>query len=395
MALVLVLLLASLSCHLRATSAASRVSVGAIRWDAWYGAPSDKNYGVVGRAVTNDLSPQHNHYRLPFFAKEHAPNNVSSVVVNGDTDAAMAAEIEYAAKFGIDYWAFCAYPIGCKNSHPPDADCAGIQCCADNVALSYALNRYLVNPLRHKVNFTLILQSGSWFPTATLGGNETSEQENARYISYFRMPNYQKVKGGRPLVYLFGGKADRAAMGALRNATKKALGGVEPYFVLMGGNPASQSKAVAAVGAQAASQYVLFRGANTPGKPATFQAGIGQPESEYWSQAKAAGLKLVPSVSAGWDPRPRQFYGCPWCRGSCKGCYVTDPTMAELEAHTHAAYTFAAENPDTVEAESIIISAWNENDEGHWIMPSLLNGTTKLQAVQRGLTNARRQAGHL
>ena len=49
---VLLCLLVSASTLVSAT-----VSVGAIRWDAWYGAPADKNWGMVGRAVTNDLSP--------------------------------------------------------------------------------------------------------------------------------------------------------------------------------------------------------------------------------------------------------------------------------------------------------------------------------------------------
>lgn len=63
----------------------------------------------------------------------------------------MTAEINYASEFGIDFWAFCAYPIGCKDYATPVADCPKIQCCADNYALSYALNLYLTNPNNHKV----------------------------------------------------------------------------------------------------------------------------------------------------------------------------------------------------------------------------------------------------
>ena len=52
------------------TPVSARVSVGAVRWDAWYGAPPG-DVGIVGRTVTNDLSPERFHYRLPFFAKVH------------------------------------------------------------------------------------------------------------------------------------------------------------------------------------------------------------------------------------------------------------------------------------------------------------------------------------
>lgn len=63
----------------------------------------------------------------------------------------MAQEIEYAAEFGIDFWAFCAYPIGCTDYSPPATDCPKIQCCADNYGLSYALDLYLKAATRDKV----------------------------------------------------------------------------------------------------------------------------------------------------------------------------------------------------------------------------------------------------
>lgn len=56
--------------------AEAKVSVGAVRWDAWYGAPPG-NIGVVGRTVTMDLSPSRYHYRLPFFAQVHPYDPVS------------------------------------------------------------------------------------------------------------------------------------------------------------------------------------------------------------------------------------------------------------------------------------------------------------------------------
>ena len=67
--------------------------------------------------------------------------------------------LRYAAQHGIQFWSFCNYPIGCKDMHPPSADCPGIQCCADNVGLSYAWDLYLQHPDRHKVNFTLLLRT--------------------------------------------------------------------------------------------------------------------------------------------------------------------------------------------------------------------------------------------
>ena len=56
----------------------------------------------------------------------------------------MGQELEYAASHGIQFWSFCNYPIGCKDMHPPEGACPGIQCCADNVGLSYAWNQYVI-----------------------------------------------------------------------------------------------------------------------------------------------------------------------------------------------------------------------------------------------------------
>jgi hypothetical protein len=35
----------------------------------------------------------------------------------------------YAKQTGIDYWAFCAYPLFCNDTNPPDSECVNIQCC--------------------------------------------------------------------------------------------------------------------------------------------------------------------------------------------------------------------------------------------------------------------------
>lgn len=50
-----------------------------------------------------------------------------------------------------------------------------------------------------------------------------------------------------------------------------------------------------------------MQGEGVPHKPPTFEVGIRQPEMAYWASMKAAGLKAIPPVTAGWDPRPRQY----------------------------------------------------------------------------------------
>lgn len=88
------------------------------------------------------------HYRVPFFGEEV---NDTAIIANGNSPAIMGAELNYAAQHGIQFWSFCSYPIGCTDMHPPASDCKNIQCCADNVGLSYAWNLYLNHPENHKV----------------------------------------------------------------------------------------------------------------------------------------------------------------------------------------------------------------------------------------------------
>lgn len=116
--------------------------VGAIRWDGYFSQPGrpdfdDPNFGVVTRTTTYDMSPKKWHYRVPFFGKEL---NDTAIIANGNSAAVMAQELQYAQDAGIKFWSFCNYPIGCKERHPPASSCPDIQCCADNVGLSYAWN---------------------------------------------------------------------------------------------------------------------------------------------------------------------------------------------------------------------------------------------------------------
>lgn len=223
----------------------------------------------------------------------------------------------------------------------------------------------------------MLLQPGYWFPTSLKGGNETLEQEVDRYISYFKMSNYQKVLGGRPLVFLFGGQVQQSDLSMLRERTHAALG-VYPYVASMNGQAIpGMIDAISAYGT----------GGGTPqGGP--YVDYIAKPEAARWASWAAAGKKVIPTVSAGWDNRPR-IDDCPWGNGS--EVHVIDPTMEELQNHTAAGLQWVAANPNAAETGLMLLSAWNEHDEGHWIEPALpqYGGTEKLEAIKRAIEGAK------
>ena len=77
--------------------------------------------------------------------------------------------------------------------------------------------------------------------------------------------------------------------------------------------------------------------------------------------------------------------------------WTVDPTMKELEDHTAAGLKWVQDNSGAggaAETNMMLLSAWNEHDEGHWIEPALeqYGGTEKLQAISRALGRAAARA---
>ena len=85
----------------------------------------------------------------------------------------------------------------------------------------------------------------NWYPVIDHGGNETIQQEAARYVSYFQMPNHHKVLNGRPLIFTLGtdSKNFKPAIAELKKQTKAAMG-VDPYIVLMSPGAWKQAQAM-------------------------------------------------------------------------------------------------------------------------------------------------------
>ena len=78
------------------TSTHGGVIVGAIRWDAWFD----------GNTYENNLAPKQWRSRLPFYASVRSDDRVE---VRSDKQEVMDQEIAFAAKAGLNYWAFCYY----------------------------------------------------------------------------------------------------------------------------------------------------------------------------------------------------------------------------------------------------------------------------------------------
>jgi hypothetical protein len=282
---------------------------------------------------------------MPFFGRETGPNSVS---IRGNLQAIMDQEIAYAANAGIDYWAFVSY-------HEKDP-------------LSNALHLYLASSAKKRIHFCLDLQGGImvWMPDW--------HQEVARYVGYFKDPQYQTVLDHRPLVYLLQpGKMQskkwpdwlsiRAAIDELRQSSI-AAGAGNPYIVVQGYGAAEDKTDLELIGADAISAYAVS-GGEKEGPP---YAELAKKASARWDEYKQTGAQVIPLVTSGWDHRTRAEHPLPWDSGGW--LYYQTPTPAELAQHLTDALQWVRSNPTADQADAILIYAWNEHDEGGWICPT-------------------------
>ncbi len=317
--------------------------VGAIRWDAWHD-------GQVGREVERNLSPKKWRDRVPFFGKETIDGKV---VIRADTVAVMDKEISYAKEAGLSYWAFLTYEPMTTSE------------------MSKSFRLYLSSSRKNDINFALILNPQSGLLTI----NEWPTLVK-KYVNYFKDPSYQKVAGGRPLIYIFpldsmahwaGSESEaKNVFDKLRDATLKA-NLPAPYFVAMSSNAAQGAYYAERLGLDAISAYA--DGASSHYQELPYSA-LAKSNRNFWEAAKGTGKKVIPIVSAGWDPRPRWEIPVSWDPNPKPGTYYAQATPDEIALNLKSALDWNAKNPEAAEANAVIIYAWNEIDEGGWLLPS-------------------------
>lgn len=321
--------------------------VGAIRWDAWVGTMNTDGVGApqVGLQVEKTLGPNKYHFRLPYFGVETGTNSVTARQL---TQASMDQDIAFAKYAGVDYWAFCYYP--------------------DGSGMDTGRNLYDSSTHKNDVKYTYILGTGD-LPSTKFDW----------LVSKFQESNYQKVLGGRPLLYIFGGTGGYSAadMTSIRNKAT-AAGLANPYIVVMSDNSSGASSAADAVGADAISAYNTWMGGGGA------YSGLMTEDQNRWNTHKATGKKVIPWVSTGIDTRPRYDNPVSWMTVGSND-WVATATPTEIASNLTNALNWVGSNSSTAEANAVIMYAWNEYDEGGWIAPTLYDGTARLDAIKNVL----------
>ncbi|RKY23857.1 MAG: hypothetical protein DRP62_05050 [Planctomycetota bacterium] len=349
-----------------------RAIVGAIRWDGWF----------ANNTWAKNLEPTEYHYRLPFYTTWQD----AKPIINADKQEVMDKEIDYASGAGLDYWAFVYY----YPTSWPGAD-----------SYNYGLRLYLSSEKKSRINFCLNLQG--WH----LGPKDKWPETVQYFVGLFKKSTYQTVLGGRPLIYmlyipkmieLFGGEIQaKKALDILRNKTIEA-GLKNPYMVAQVFDVNEGCYYVANLGFDAVGAYTIFgygakqvyplkklqssNDANQINCEFPYQS-LRQVNRDFWNACREKGQKVVPIVNSGWDWRPRLADKEAASRYSKYGQHwFAQPRPTELAEHLKNGIEWISKYREAAMANALLIYAWNENDEGGWLVPTIDEGAARLNAIR-------------
>jgi len=340
-----------LSCNKNTTeikSAKHDILFGAIRWDGWVGS---KGTWQIGPIVERTLGPAKFHYRAPFFS---VIKSEDSILIDGTTQEIMDKELIYAKDAGIDYWAYCWYPDGC--------------------GLETARKLHQTSQYAESVNWCVVL--GAFH-------ENVNNSFGIELVNDFARQNYQKVLDGRPLVYLYSSDLTRADLNKLREMSM-ANQIKSPYVVVMDWHAQTATDYCNEIGADAISSYATLGENNKP-----FAEIIPDQSIKNW-EAYSSKKEMVPWVCTGWNPTPRMESENPWSKYYSDATNCQDAKPQDLKDFLLSAIEWTNLNKMKARANTIIIYAWNEHDEGYGaICPTLgennLPNTERLDAISSAI----------
>ena len=305
------------------------VLVGAIRWDGWYKVEGGIAKNNVPKLVEGNLSRKEFYFRVPFFARLVQDSVVLPII----TQELIDREILLARDAGIDYWAYCWY----RN---------------DGSGLSSARQMHQSSKYCNVVKMCAMIENVHF----------STDEDVDNLIKDFSRENYQKVAGGRPLVFFFDAQSMTAeTIHKIREAAK-VHGIPDPYIAMMGhGDPC---KGATETGSDAVSRYVSLAFHQDS------YAQLTKIECDSWNLFRDKGHQIIPIVTSGWDPRPRMKRE-PWGHFYCDSCWAATATAKQVADHVGEVLDWIKVNRMACPANALLIYAWNEYDEGGWIAPTL------------------------
>jgi hypothetical protein len=324
------------------------IKIGAIRWDAWFdGAPDAK---VLEQ-------PEWRH-RAPWFARW---DENGRIILDGDKEYVLQAEVAYARAIGLNYFIFGYYPETGSWGRDP----------VFHKKLNGALRAYLALPDRQGVKFALSLNQ--LFPMSDV---PVMAEAIAQFVAH---PDYVRTETGTAPVFVlahdgfdwskFFGSDDKAreAIRRIRDAAR-AASGRELTLVIMHYTSDKAWEVAQKYGLDMVTTYSNF----APGKgpvEQTDDACILHGEA-VWYRAANANVPYAPNVTLGWDNRPRKTPAVN-TKNSPQGPWCVFPTEGAIKGHFARAAAFVRGQTVPVPFKTITVYAWNEFAEGIAMSPTV------------------------
>ena len=304
----------------------STTSVGAIRWDAWY-SHDGKSNSVVSQ-VERSLSPAKFHFRAPFFANITSSGKIEMPQY---TQEIFDREMEYAKYAGLDYFAYVWYNTDMKAAR-----------------IFHTKSKY-----RKDVKMCVCFD-----------GNAIAKdfaREEMRTL--LKADYYMTVLDGRPLMYYLASSATMSLVlsdiAYYKNLAKE-IGVPEPYAVIMNMGVSGAKT----VGADAVSNYAVVA--------TTTYSDVTKNAYAEWEGNNSSNYQYIPTLSFGWHPEPRYINQVSWTTVGANSwaTYATDRELLDHVAYA-LSYMSHSSSAQLTKANTMLIYAWNEHDEGGWICPTL------------------------
>ena len=284
-----------------------------INWDC--SPPSDTWFGGY---QTRSLSPARYRYLTPYYADVKGPDEIS---YHRRTPAEYDRELQYAIDAGIDYFAYCWYGEDPHATRVPLHSGRSASCEDHLWEITWARQFHRKSPLRDKIGLCAIV----------LGYHVYTDEEVAHLAEAMREPCYEKVAGGRPLLYIFGDVTKGEILARIRRAAR-TVGVPDPFVVAMHGT----RKSLPATG----DRSVQARSAYAPPAPPKGGAFLRYPDMyAAIRRVNAAwidqGFDIVPAFATGRDHWPRIEHQVPWTDNPPMR-YASPATERERKAPTSA-----------------------------------------------------------
>ncbi len=321
------------------------VRVGVYWWDAWWeGSP------YIREPLTSEFAE-----REPVYGWR------------SDSQPVMDQTLEWLASHHIDFIDFLWYERGAwRFAEGPPSD-----------RMNTGLHLYLSSRLKSKVAFCLMWTQ----PVAA----DHLDQVLTEWLSYFADPQYVRMEG-QPVLYIYSDALDgtvggdeglRAQIIRIREAVNQA--GLPGLYLVAAHWNNQQTARYRSLGIDASTSYVQLT--NDPG--ATPYSRLVEHNRMTWDAAPAD-MPYIPNVTSGWDGRPRQSFMAGY------STWYEGRTPELLCDYVLSALQWITEHRDRTPPEPLLtIYAWNEVDEGGYLVPTKSEGTALIDAVRDAIETHR------